>query len=214
MKILYNVRYSGLIETPKLSQKKKKQNLTRALNSIYSEKDLEPITRTLILAEQKDLIKNKEIELKPQVKEDLLMILERDRVLIPYKTSKTIAWEDRLLTFQPDEKYEVPNVIRILIKIGEQTGEFDLDHALTCYLDEIGENDPSKILAFFHELVMKVENGMVSAEALSNVSKKLNIESRIGTIIAVLKGGGVISPSLRIPTELKYEVNPFILNSL
>lgn len=208
------MRHSGLVEAPKLSHKKRKQNLRRALRSVYSEKELEPIISTLIRAVQKDWIENKEIELKPQVKEDIIMILERDRVLIPYNTSKTIAWEDRLLTFEPDEKYEVPHVIRILIKIGEQTGEFDLDYALMSYLGEIGECDPSKILAFFHELIKKVEKGRVSAEALSNVSKKLNLESRIGTIIAVLKGGGVISPSLRIPTELKYEVNPFILNSL
>ena len=184
------MRYSGLIETPKLSLKKRKQNLRRALRSIYSEKELEPITSTLIVAVQKDWIDNKEIELEPLVKEDLIMILERDRVLIPYWTSKTIAWEDRLLTFELDEKYEVPHVIRILIQTGEQNGEFDLDYALMNYLREIGEYDPSKILAFFHKLIKKVEKGKVSADALLNVSKKLNLDSRIGTIIAVLKGGG------------------------
>jgi hypothetical protein len=202
------------IQDPKLSEKARRKNLNKALQSIYPEENLDRLIIPLMLALDKIEIKNKEIELNSQIKEDLLLILDRDKVLIPNKTSKTIAWEDRILTFEPDEKYQMPNIIRILIRLGEQVGELDVEYAFKSYLKEIGEASPNKTLTFFHEILDKVKNEKVSAEDLSIISKKLNLQSRIGTIIAVLKGAGIISPALRNPAKLKYEVNPFLLKVL
>jgi hypothetical protein len=198
-------------EDPKPSNHERKLNLKKALNKFYPEEDLESITDALIFAVDKDLIENKEIPLNAQIKEDILMTLEKDRVLIPHSTSKTIAWEDRMLTFRPDEKYEIPHVVRYLIMKGLKIGEYDLDYALTRYLKEIGLTDPSNILTFLDTLYNKVDIGKISADAIANISKELNLESNMGSIIAFLKGGGIISPSLRNPAELKYEVNPLIL---
>ncbi len=211
MDILNKVDIIAPDKDPKPSLKHRKKNLRKALNKFYPKEDSEHITNTLIFAVEKNLIENKKIPLKSQIKEDILMTLEKDRVLIPHSTSKTIAWEDRILTFKPDEKYEIPHVVRHLIMKGSQTGKFDLDYALTKYLKEIGLTDPSNILPFLDKLFNKVDKGKISANALSNISRELKLESNMGSIIAFSKGGGVISPSLRNPTELKYEVNPFIL---
>jgi hypothetical protein len=81
------------------------------------------------------------------------------------------------------------------------------------YLREIGEPEPETLTVFFNQVLDNVENGRISAEALSDIADELSLEHRMGTIIAELKGGGVISPCLRVPSALSYEVNPFIMKS-
>ncbi len=163
----------------------------------------------LLLAVEKEKLQYNELQIPEPVKEDLLMLLERERVLIPFETSKTIAWEDRVLTFKPGETYGVPHVVKNMLRRAEETGRLVPRYAFRMYLREIGE--PETMAAFFDHVLDEAENGRISAEALSEIAGELSLGHRVGTIIAELKGGGVISPRLRDPSALGYEVNPFLL---
>lgn len=44
--------------------------------------------------------------------EDLLLLGSEWRLLLPVRTLKSAAWEDRLLVAKAEELYEVPNIIR------------------------------------------------------------------------------------------------------
>ncbi len=181
------------------------------MRDVLPEEDHAALIEMLLLASERDKIRNNELQIPEPVKEDLLMLLERERALIPFETSKTIAWEDRVLTFKPGETYEAPHVIKNMIRRAEETGELDTRHAFREYLRDIGEPEPEKMTVFFDHVFDRVENGRISAEALSEIAEELSLEHRMGTIIAELKGGGVISPRLRDPSTLSYEVNPFLL---
>lgn len=189
----------------------RRRSLEEALRGVFPEEDQKPLVEILLLAAGNEKIRNNEIQLPEPVKEDLLILLERERILIPFETSKTIAWEDRMLTFKPDEAYAVPHVTRNLLNRAEETGELDPRHAFKEYLGEIGEPDPETMTMFFDHVLDNVENGRISAGKLSKIAGELSVEHRMGTIIAELKGGGVISPCLRDPSTLSYEVNPFLL---
>lgn len=184
------------------------------MREFFPEEDHAALVETLLLAAERDKIRNNELQIPELVKEDLLMLLESERVLIPFETSKTIAWEDRVLTFKPGETYEAPHVIKNIIRKAEETGRLDPRHAFSIYLREIGEPEPEKMTVFFDHVLDNVENGRISAEALSEIAEELSVEHRMGTIIAELKGGGVISPCLRDPSTLSYEVNPFLLKCM
>lgn len=181
------------------------------MGDFYPEEDKKPLVETLLLAAEKDKIHNNELKIPESVKEDLLILLERERVLIPFETSRTIAWEDRVLTFKPREAYEAPHVIKHLLNRAEETGELDPHYAFKKYLGEIGEPEPDTMTMFFDHVLHNVENGRISAGTLSKIAEELSLEHRMGTIIAELKGGGVISPCLRDPSTLSYQVNPFLL---
>ena len=187
------------------------RNLEEALRDVFPEEDHAALIETLLIAAEKDKIRNNELQIPELVKEDLLMLLERERVLIPFETSKTIAWEDRVLTFKPGETYEAPHVIKNILGWAAETGELVPRYAFKEYLREIGEPEPETITVFFDHVLDNVENGRISAGTLSEIAGELSLEHRMGTIIAELKGGGVISPCLRDPSTLSYEVNPFLL---
>lgn len=188
----------------------RKRNLVKALRNVFPEEDQAPLIEILLLAAEKDKIQNNEIQVPEPVKEDLLILLERERVLIPFETSKTIAWEDRVLTFKSGETYKAPHIIKHLLNRAEETGELDPSYAFKKYLREVGEPEPEKLSIFFNKVLENIEKGRISAMMLSEIAKELSLEHRMGTIIAELKGGGVISPCLRNPSTLSYEVNSFL----
>jgi hypothetical protein len=189
----------------------RKRNLEKALREVLPEEDQAALIETLLLAAEKEKIRNDEIHVPEPVKEDTLILLQSENVLIPFETSKTIAWEDRVLTLRPGEAYQVPHVIRYLLEGAGETGELDAEHAFERYLREVGEPEPEKMTALFNEVLDNVEKGRISAGTLSMLAGELSLGHRMGTIVAVLKGGGVISPCLRKPSTLSYEVNSFLL---
>jgi hypothetical protein len=190
---------------------KMKHNLEEALKNLFPEENMECLVEIASLAAEKGRICYDEIEMQEAVKVDLLLLLDMKKILIPFQTSKTIAWEDRVLTFKPGEVYEMPHVIRHLIRKAEETGEWKPDYALRMYLKEIGEPEPEKITALFDKVKENVKQNKVTPEILLKASEELNLESKIGTIIAELKGGGIISPCLRDPSRLRYEINPSLI---
>jgi len=189
-----------------------KCKLKESLKKRFKGQNEEFLAKTLSFAVEKDKIRYEEIKIQDSIKIDLLLLLEKERILIPFKTSKTLAWEDRVLTFKPGEIYEMPHVIRHLIRKAEETGEWNPDYAVKSYLKEIGEPEPEKITSFFNKVKENVKRDKVTPEILLKVSDELNLRSRMGTIIAELKGGGMISPCLRDPSRLRYEINPSLID--
>lgn len=190
---------------------KMKRNLEEALRKRFKEENEEAFAKIVSLAAEKGRIRYEEIEMQEAVKIDLLLLLEKERILIPFQTSKTMAWEDRVLTFKLGEVYEIPHVIRHLIRNAEETGEWNTDYAVKRYLREIGEEELEKITALFEKIKENVIQNKVTPEILLKASEEINLKSKIGTIIAELKGGGIISPCLRKPSRLLYEINPSLI---
>lgn len=148
--------------------------------------------------------------------EDLLLAFN-ERLLLPVKTSyasQSLAWEDRILTLKMGEVYEMPNVIRYLIRRVEETGKWEPEYAIKRYLEDIGEKNMDEILEVFRRVKKNIlsselphQIGKVSASLLKELSSELGLD--VGKTIVELKGGGIISPFIHnLRRELLYEVNP------
>ena len=149
--------------------------------------------------------------MQEDLKEDLLLLLEKERILIPFETFKTMAWEDRVLTFKSGELYEMPHVIRNLIRNAMETGEWTPSCAVKTCLEEIGEAEPEKITALFDKITEKTENNILTPEILLKKSEELDLKPKIGLIVAEFKNVGIISPCLRRPSSLWYEINSSLM---
>lgn len=58
--------------------------------------------------------------------EDVLLTGYKWKLLIPTRsTRETLDWESKILLFDPDEMYKMPNVVRYLVENAEKTGEWD-----------------------------------------------------------------------------------------
>ena len=181
--------------------------LEEVLKERFPGEDVKVIARVLAFAADRGSIRYEEIGLEGDLKVDLLFLLVKERLLLPVWTSRTLAWEDRILTFKSGERYEMPHVIRNLVRNAEKKGRWSSDYAIKKYLKDIGEPESDKILEFFKLIRKNAGGGKVTPDLIEEASEKTGLKSNIGRVIAELKGGGIISPCLRDPLHLQYEIN-------
>ncbi len=183
--------------------------LKQILKDKFPEEETDSLAKILSMASRKGKISYEEIASLGGSIEDLLFLYKK-RLLIPIRTGKSLAWDDR--TILSDKKswelYEMPNVVQNLIKGVEETGRWNPLRAIQKYLKDIGEPKRAEILELCKKILGEVtlsKTNKVSPELLTEYSRELGLDA--DKTIAKLKGGGVISPCLR-NLKLQYEINP------
>jgi hypothetical protein len=146
--------------------------------------------------------------------EDVLLLGNEWRLILPVRTLKSAAWEDRLLLSEPGEEYEIPNIVRYLVEKAKMTGRWEAGRALAELFREMGEPNWDQIPELVKELGQQAKNYKITAIQIKEICNKLALGNRVDTLIAELKGSGVMSPKLGSLAEVSraeapiYELNP------
>jgi len=146
--------------------------------------------------------------------EDVLLLGSEWRLLLPVRTVKSAAWEDRLLLCKPEESYEVPNIIRYIVEGAGKTGYWDPADAIIRLFKEMGEPAWERMPKLIERLGEKAIDHRISAAQIRKTCIELGMENRVDMLIAELKGSGVMSPKLGSFAEVNregsplYELNP------
>ena len=146
--------------------------------------------------------------------EDVLLLGNEWRLLLPVRTVKSAAWEDRLLVAKPEELYEVPNIARYLVEEATKTGRWDPERAITRIFKEMDEPAWKRIPKLVEQLEEQAENHRIAATNIKKICNDLGLGDRVDMLIAELKGSGVMSPKLGSLAEVSragtpvYELNP------
>ena len=149
--------------------------------------------------------------------EEVLILGSEWRLILPIKTRRTSAWEDRLLLFGPAELYEVPNVVRYLVENASETGLWEPRVALSELFKDMGDPDWHIIPKLVEMLRKRSKNHRITAIQIKEICGGLGLGDRVDALIVELKGSGVISPKLRSPAEVSragaviFELNPSLL---
>ena len=186
--------------------------LEKVLRKRFPDEDVFLLADLLLEASLKGMISYEEINFEGKT-EELLLLAYRQRMLIPFRTSqvsKSLAWDNRILIFQPQESYEMPLIIRYLVKNAEKTGRWSPFKALKECLTDLGEKKIKQTLKVTRKILRKAkkENYKIVAEQISKFAVEVGVNP--SELIRKLKGLGVISPcSRKFLTEgIVYEVNP------
>jgi hypothetical protein len=146
--------------------------------------------------------------------EDVLLLGSEWRLLLPVRTVKSAAWEDRLLLCKPEESYEVPNIIRYIVEGSGKTGYWNTSDAIIRLFKEMGEPAWERMPKLIERLGEKAIDHRISAAKIRKTCIELGMENRVDMLIAELKGSGVMSPKLGSFAEVNregsplYELNP------
>jgi hypothetical protein len=146
--------------------------------------------------------------------EDVLLLGNEWRLLLPVRTLKSAAWEDRLLLCKPGESYEVPNIARYLVEEATKTGRWDPEHAITKLFKEMGEPAWERIPKLVERLEEQARDYRITASQIKKICSDLDLGNRVDALIAGLKASGVMSPKLSSIAEVSregtpiYELNP------
>jgi len=197
--------------------------LEESLSSFLSYNEIvRPLAKVLSYIRKVSRISYTEIEkIINNDPEDVLLTGYRWRLLIPIRsTRETLDWESKILLLDPDEIYKMPNVIKYLVENAQKTGEWNTSYAVAEVFKKMGEPNWEKMPALVKKLEERAKNGKVNAIQIKGICKKLGLEERVGSLIAELKGGGIMSPKLSSFAEVFkakapiYELNPSLFTSI
>jgi hypothetical protein len=191
-------------------------NLERALRTGLEDTELAaPLAAVLAAACETGSISYDEVTEKVGNQcDETLLFGNRWRLLIPTKVDKSSAWEDRMLQCNPEETYEVPNVVRHLVQNASRTGRWEPMVAITEIFKELGEEVLPQVPELVTELGRQARDGQISAVQVREACITADLGDKVDVLIAELKAVGVMSPKLSSLAEVTrvrsplYDLNP------
>ena len=148
--------------------------------------------------------------------EDVLLLADKWRLLLPVRTAKSAGWEDRVLVLKDEEKYEIPNLIRYLVKDALDTGQWNPEKTIIELFKQFEDPDWEKIAGLVRSIAENAIDYKINGNQIKNICIQSGLNNRVDGLIAELKAAGIISPKLGIPDVVGaqspiYELNPSVI---
>ena len=146
--------------------------------------------------------------------EEVLLLGYDWRILLPVRSSKSMEWGDRVLLPVPGEDYELPNVVKYLVREAAREGTWEPGKAVAAVARDMGEPAWDQIPRLVEILGKKAEGNHVTAIQIKQACNAVHLGERVDSLIADLKACGILSPSLGYLPEAArkrspvYELNP------
>lgn len=193
-------------------------NLQQALGTFISPVKLaDKIAQVLMYAVKSGTISyEKAEEIVGADTEDVLLVAWQWKLLIPVRTSRCGEWDDRMLIAIPGEVYEMPNISRVLVKHACYTGNWNPAQSIAEYFEFFGEPQWRLIPVLVRRLRETYPSAGINAKQIKTACQEMGFGERTDTLIAILKGAGIISPKLGSLAQVSkaqiplYELNPSI----
>jgi hypothetical protein len=194
------------------------ENLEKALDSFMDEDPpVSDLARILFHASHDDRVHYQDLSSAAcgSVDEALLALWEW-KLVIPVRSSRCSEWDSRILSADPEELYEMPNISKALVKKGIETGKWDSPSAILDLFEYMGEPEWEKMPALIRSIKKNTVHNSISGVQIGVLCTRNGLKDKTGAMIAILKGAGVISPKLAaIKQTIKagspvYEFNPSV----
>jgi hypothetical protein len=197
-------------------------NLTKALSGFLPEGiSTEELSEILEYASLKGVVYYEQAkELIHADPEESLLTAEEWRLLLPARTAKSMAWEDRLFIPRDGELFEMPNIIIRLVKDALDAATWRTEEMLRQLFREIGDPAWKLIPQIFAAMAQTAANNTISGNQITKVCLSFGFSNKADWLIAELKGTGAISPKLSSPGDVMragsplYEMNPSLTKPL
>ncbi len=152
--------------------------------------------------------------------DEVLLALWEWKLVIPVRSFKCSEWDSRILIAEPGEVYEMPNISKTLVNMGMETGRWDSTPAILDLFQCMGEPEWEKLPALIIPIKKNTMHNKIDGARIGALCIKNGLKGKTGTMIAVLKGAGIISPKLAAISQVAesrsplYEFNPSVYAEL
>ncbi len=181
------------------------------------EQEVDKLALVMTILSEKGTISYDDVEeISGESTEDILLIGWKWKLLIPMRTSRSGEWDDRLLIAETGELYQIPNVVKYLIDDARLTGEWNSNIAVTKLFKDMEESAFKIIPEMVRKMGEKAADHKINAFQIKAACRDVGLEERIDTLIAILKGSGIMSPNLASLAQVTragsplYELNPCV----
>ncbi len=193
-----------------------RNRLQAALRAHFAEREAGILARLLDAALAADTVAYENVDLPPDARDDALLAAFEERALIPVRSSRSAAWEDRVLSLAPGERYFMPGVVRSLLASARETGRLDPEGAVREVLTQETATLPAaaaqtgplaSLVAGLreHAGAYRAETGLMQA-----VARQCGLTLDLHDVIDILVICGILSPCTHGPVIAGlswYEIN-------
>ncbi len=186
-------------------------NLVVSLSNQFSAEEARDLAKLLSCSCQTDSITYEELDLDDEVKDDIILLAYEERVLLPMKSRRGSAWEDRILAFTEGERYHLPRIVRFLIEDTQKSGQWKIEEAVGKALDEAGENDVTVMVDYLNHIKKLAPRYEVEVGVMQAICNELDLNIDMHDTLDRFVRCGIMSPrtqrSLHTGISI-YEMNP------
>ena len=133
---------------------------------------------------------------------DALLTLWEWKLVIPVRSSRCSEWDSRILSTQPGEFYEMPNISKTLVKKSLETGAWDSTLAILDLFKCMGEPEWKKMPDLILSIKKNTVHNTINGVRIGVLCVKNGLKDKTGAMIAILKGAGIISPKLAAISQI------------
>ena len=152
--------------------------------------------------------------------DEALLVLWEWKLVIPVRSSRCSEWDSRILSAEPGELYEMPNISKALVKRGMETGTWDSVWAILDLFLCMGEPEWRKMPDLIFSIKKNTMHNTINGTRIGVLCIQNGLKDKTGAMIAILKGAGIISPKLAAISRMAksksplYEFNPSVYAEL
>jgi hypothetical protein len=192
--------------------------LERAMSGVFGHGKLtSQLSQVLAYAAARDTVSYGEIkEIIKADPEDVLLLADEWRLLLPVRTAKSSSWEDRLLIIKDGEAYEMPHIVRYVAREALKTGTWNSENAIGELFKDLGDPNCKQIPELVRSIAGEAGSHKTTGNQIKMICLRLGLSNRVDSLIAELKAAGIISPTLSSLPEVTregspiYELNPAV----
>ena len=153
----------------------------------------------------------KDLQLPQEEAQDLLMLCFDQRLILPEKTRKGPAWEDRILTFDAAAVFQIPPVVRQITRVAGNGESLQTNFLPASIFEELPSSDISDMVQLLTTIIANSRNRVFEAGLLELYHQKINARVCLHDILDLFVISGVMSPcpARSLNTGLSwYEISP------
>ena len=149
------------------------KNLEKALKSFMTgDTPVSDLVRILSLFSNFDRVNYRELaSVTYGSLDEALLALWEWKLVIPVRSSKCSEWDSRVLLAEPEESYEMPNISKMLVKKGMETGKWESTASIFDLFQDMCEPEWEKMPA----LILSIKPDFVCCSLLhSSISSRIS----------------------------------------
>ncbi len=153
----------------------------------------------------------KDIQLPQEEAQELLILCFDQRLILPGKTRKGPAWEDRILTFDETAVFRIPLVVRQITRVAGSRESLQTNFLLASIFDELPSSDISKMVQLLTTIMANSSNRRFEAGLLDLYHQQIDTRTCVHDMLDLFVISGVMSPCpvRSLNTGLSwYEISP------
>jgi hypothetical protein len=153
----------------------------------------------------------KDLQLPQEEAQELLILCFDQRMILPEKSRKGPAWEDRILTFDEAAVFQIPLIVRQITKVAGSRESLQTNFLLASIFEELPPSDISDMVQLLTTIMANSRNRMFEAGLLNLYHQQINARTCLHDMLDLFVISGAMSPCpvRSLNTGLSwYEISP------